>query len=72
VNLTKKWYLPFYGDVGTGDSDLTWQVLAGIGYKFKWFDVVAAYRYLDWDFDDNPAIDDLNFSGPIVGIKFVF
>jgi len=72
VTLTKKWYLPFYGDVGTGDSDLTWQVLAGIGYKFKWFDVVAAYRYLDWDFDDNAAIDDLNFSGPIVGIKFVF
>ena len=63
VKLTEKLYIEFYGDVGTGESDLTWQAMAGIGYKFKWFDVVATYRYLDWDFDDNSAIDDLNISG---------
>jgi len=26
----KKWYIPYYADVGTGQSDLTWQVLAGV------------------------------------------
>ena len=72
VNLAKKWYITFYGDVGTGQSDLTWQAMAGIGYRFKHFDVVAAYRYLDWNFDDNSAVDDLNVKGPLVGIKFVF
>ncbi|MFC1825261.1 hypothetical protein ACFL9T_21330, partial [Thermodesulfobacteriota bacterium] len=68
----EKWYMPFYGDIGAGDSDLTWQAEAGFGYKFKHFDVVATYRYLDWDFEDNSAVDDLNISGPLIGIKFVF
>ena len=72
VNLTEKWYIPFYGDIGTGDSDLTWQAFAGIAYKFKKVDVVLAYRYLYWDFDNNDVFDDLNLSGPYVGAKFVF
>jgi hypothetical protein len=72
VKLTEKWYLPYYLDVGTGDSDLTWQALGGVGYKFNKFDIVVAYRYLYWDFADGEAIDDLDFSGPFVGFKFVF
>jgi len=72
VNLTEKWYIPFYGDIGTGDSDLTWQALAGIAYKFKKVAVFLAYRYLYWDFDDNDVFDDLNLSGPYAGVKFVF
>jgi hypothetical protein len=51
---------------------LTWQAMAGIGYKFKWFHVNAVYRYLKWDFDDNAALDKLDISGPALGIKFVF
>ena len=34
VFLNEKWYLPLYDDIGTGDSDLTWQLGAGIGYRF--------------------------------------
>lgn len=71
-NLTDKLYLPYHLDVGTGDSDLTWQALGGVGYKFKWFDVVVAYRYLYWDFEDGAAVDDLDLSGPFAGIKFEF
>ncbi len=73
VDLGKKWHLLGYLDMGTGESDLTWQAMAGIGYKFfKWLHVNAVYRYLAWDFDDNPALDKLDLSGPAVGIKFVF
>jgi hypothetical protein len=72
VDLTQKWHLFGYLDIGTGESDLTWQAMAGIGYKFKWFHVNAAYRYLKWDFDKNAALDDLDISGPAVGIRFVF
>jgi len=73
LGLTEKWQLFGHLDIGTGDSDLTWQAMAGIGYEFnKWFHVNAAYRYLDWDFDDNPAVDELNISGPALGIKIVF
>jgi hypothetical protein len=72
LTLGERWFIPFYGDVGAGDSDLTWQVFGGVGYKFKKFDLVLAYRYLEWDFDDDSAIDDLDFSGPFLGIKFRF
>ena len=72
VDLAEKWYLFGYLDIGTGESDLTWQALTGIGYKFKRFDVRAVYRYLSWDFDDNPVLDELDISGPAVGIRFLF
>jgi hypothetical protein len=72
VDLTDKWYLPYHLDIGTGDSDFTWQGLGGIGYRFKWFDVIGAYRYLSWDFDSGAQLDDLDLHGPFVGFKFVF
>ena len=72
INLTDKWYLPYHLDIGTGDSDFTWQALGGVGYKFSKVDVIVAYRYLSWDFDDTGLIDDLNVHGPFVGFKFVF
>jgi hypothetical protein len=72
VNLTDKWYIPFYGDIGTGDSELTWQAFAGIAYKFKKVHVTLAYRYLYWEFDDNDVFDDLNLSGPYAGVRFLF
>jgi opacity protein-like surface antigen len=73
VNLDKKWYVPYYADIGTGDSAFTWQGLAGVGYKIsKVVDVVAAYRYLYWKFEDNKVLDKLDFSGPLVGMIFRF
>jgi hypothetical protein len=72
VDLAEKWYLFGYLDIGTGESDLTWQAFGGVGYRFKWFDLVAAYRYLSWDFDDNQVLDDLYLHGPGVGIRFAF
>ncbi|MCJ7483675.1 MAG: hypothetical protein MUO31_12005, partial [Thermodesulfovibrionales bacterium] len=52
VNLDKNWYVPYYVDIGTGDSNLTWQGLAGFGCKVsKVVDVVAAWRYIYWRFD---------------------
>lgn len=72
INLNDKWYMPYYADVGTGGSDLTWQVLAGIGYTFKWGDMLLAYRYLDYDFDSDFMLKDMNISGPALGAKFYF
>jgi hypothetical protein len=71
-NLTEKWYIPFLLDVGTGNTDLTWQAMAGLAYKFKKVDIVATYRYLDWDFDDSSVFKDMNFKGPLVGVKFAW
>jgi hypothetical protein len=30
----QQWFIPYYLDIGTGDSDLTWQAVAGAGYQF--------------------------------------
>lgn len=64
------WFVPYYLDVGTGDSDSTWQAIVGLGYKFRWGETVAFWRYLEYDFDSNSAIADINFSGPAIGVTF--
>jgi hypothetical protein len=70
--LSEKWFIPYYADIGTGESDLTWQLLGGIGYKFGDIHAVLAYRYLSWDLGNGGALKDLNFSGPLLGIRFTF
>jgi len=72
VILAKNWSLPFYLDVGTGETDLTWQAVGSLAYKFEKIDVVVGYRYLEWNFDDNDIFDDLNINGPYAGIKIRF
>jgi hypothetical protein len=64
------WFVPYYADVGTGQSDLTWQAMAGVGYAFSWGDVTAAYRHLAYKFPDSFALKDLSFSGPAVALGF--
>ena len=73
TGISEKWYLTYYADVGTGDSDLTWQTLAAISYRFEKLDAVLGYRYLEYDFDDdNDVFDDLNLGGPFAGVKVRF
>lgn len=72
VNLSDRWQVSYYGDVGTGQSELTWQTFAGLGYRFKKFDALIGYRYLDYRFRDNDLVDDLNIHGPMIGTRFRF
>jgi hypothetical protein len=65
-----RWSMPYYFDMGTGDSDFTWQAEVGLAYSFGWGDLGAAWRYLDYDLDSNGPIVDMNFSGPSVGATF--
>ena len=72
IKLNNNWYLPYYADVGAGSSETTWQAMAGVGYNFKWGDVLLAYRYLDYDFDSDFVLDDMTVSGPALGARFRF
>jgi len=72
ISLTDRWYVSFYGDVGTGDSEVTWQAWPGVGYRFGDVDAVAGYRHLAWETDDGDTFEDLSFSGPMIGVKFRF
>jgi len=71
VALSDKWYVSYYGDVGTGNSDLTWQGLLGLNYRFDTVDIGFGYRYLDFDIDGS-AVDDLTIKGPYAGLKVLF
>ena len=66
------WSLPYYLDVGTGSSSLTWQGLLGVAYTYKWLGVTLAYRHLYYDQKDDELIQDLRFSGPALGVNFRF
>lgn len=65
-----KWFVPYYFDVGTGQSDLTWQANVGIGYRFGWGAVVAGWRYLDYQFKSGEPIQSMSFNGATVGVTF--
>jgi hypothetical protein len=66
----RKWFIPVYADVGTGESSLTYQLVGGIGYSFKWGDVVAAWRYVDYDFKSGKKIESMTFNGPAIAAVF--
>ena len=69
-----RWSLRYYADVGTGESDMTWQARLGAGYEFGWGELFADYRHLDYDFGDVPRLGEVAsvFSGPSIGATFRF
>lgn len=71
-NFNENWYLPYHADIGAGGSDLTWQLFAAIGYRFSWGDVRLGYRYLNYDLDDDFIMQDMDLSGPVLGVGFIF
>lgn len=72
ISLSDKWYLPYHFDIGTGESDHTWQALVAVGYRFDWGDVLLAYRHLSYDQGKSGLIQNLELSGPALGINFRF
>jgi len=68
----RQWYVPYYLDVGTGDSDLTWQGMAGVGYSFDSIGVTGVWRYLDYDLGGSTPIKSIDFNGPALGVTFRF
>jgi hypothetical protein len=72
IALNDHWFLPYYLDVGAGNSDLTWQAAAGIGYAFKWGEIRLKYRYLEYDQGGDKLLQDVAFGGPQLGVGFRF
>lgn len=70
LDSDNRWVVPYYVDIGTGDSDLTWQGMAGIGYQFNWGAVVLNYRYLDYEPASSSKVTDFTLSGPMIGASF--
>jgi len=72
ITISDKWYLPYHFDIGTGDSDLTWQALVAVGYRFNWGDILLAYRHMSYDQGKSGLVQDLELSGPALGVNFHF
>jgi hypothetical protein len=65
-----KWFVPYYADVGAGNSELTWQASAGIGYSFGRGEVTALYRHVEYEFDSDHPVTALRFSGPSIAFSW--
>lgn len=68
--FTRNWVLTYYGDVGTGDSDLTWHVLAAINYRLNRWAFALGYSHLEYEFDSGNGLNDLQISGPYAGVQY--
>jgi len=64
------WFPPYYVDFGNGESELTWQANGGIGYAFRWGDIIAAWRHFDYQIQSGKEIESLNFDGPMIDTVF--
>ena len=63
------------GDIGAGDSDLTWSASALFDYRFtKHFSALAGYRWLDYDYETGSGADrfayDVRYEGPVLAAVF--
>jgi hypothetical protein len=67
---SRKFFIPYYIDAGTGASHRTYQAMVGLGYAFGWGDLIATWRYLEYDFKSGQAIQSLRLSGPVIAASF--
>ncbi|MBU3561302.1 hypothetical protein [Polynucleobacter hallstattensis] len=69
------WYLPAYADIGGGGgtTNLTWQVMAGIGKSFgSLIDASLTYRALYYDMKAGGVLQKTTMQGPQMAITFKF
>ncbi len=64
------WFMPYYADIGAGSSNWTWQAILGVGYQFKWGNLLLVVRSLSYELDNNKL--DLRLTGPGLGATFTF
>jgi hypothetical protein len=67
-----KWAIPYYLDVGTGNSAITSQAMAGIEYRYSWGELQLLYRYLYYDLKGDKLLQNVSLNGPAIGVNFRF
>lgn len=66
------WFVNYYADIGGASSVFTWQGVAGVGYAFKWGDIIFDYRYLYYNQSGDKLVDNVSFGGFALGANFRF
>lgn len=71
--MTDSAYLTGWGNIGAGQADLDWDVVAGVGYQFKDnLSAVVGYRIQGVDYSRHGFKYDVIQKGPIMGVTFRF
>ncbi|MBR0672414.1 hypothetical protein [Neoroseomonas soli] len=65
-------FVPYYLDLGAGDSNFTWQTFAGIGFQNGWAGVQLGWRYMSYDQGSSSLVQDLTMSGAYIAVNFSF
>jgi hypothetical protein len=72
-SLGERWRLSLRGDVGVGDTEEDWGAIALLGWRFGQdlkHALVAGWRHLQIELEDNGRQTDVSFDGPLVGVSF--
>jgi hypothetical protein len=73
INIAESgFFVPYYLDLGTGDSNVTWQTFAGIGYQSGWAGVQLGWRYMSYDQGGSSLVQDMTLSGAYLAVNFSF
>jgi hypothetical protein len=65
-------FVPYYFDIGSGGSNLTWQIASGVGYHAGPVDVSLTYRYLSFAQGSSAVVQHLWIQGPMLMVNFTF
>jgi hypothetical protein len=73
VNIgASSFFLPYYLDIGGGDSNLTWQGFTGIGYRTGWGGMQLGWRYLSYEQGGRSLVQDVAMSGAYLAVNLRF
>ena len=70
--LSEKWYLEPLFSVGTGDSDLTWEMFPQVIYQSGHLQFRFGYCNLNYDQKDNGDEIDISMRGALIGMGYKF
>lgn len=72
-NINDKWQIFSRGELGAGDSSITWDAMLGIDYILSdhWA-FGAGYRSMGLDFSSSEGDYDIQLNGPLISASYTF
>jgi hypothetical protein len=71
LDSERRWFLPYYVDVGAGNqSNWTTMAYGGLGYRFDWGSVFLVYKNLYYNAGSGKLTESVTMGGPAIGVNF--
>ena len=73
THLTPRFFVTGEADLGGGGSNLTYHLFGGAGFLVgRRYALIAAYRYLDVNYNKDSFLFDMALQGPLFGVAIKF